>query len=194
MKRILSIISLFFFCMTAIAQNFTVRGTVFDNMGTPVAGAYVVDELTKTGVNTDENGKYEITVGANSTLSYSFMGFKTLSQKVSGGVMDVRLEPDSMLMDELVVIGYGTVKREEITSSITRVKSEDFVQGGVSSPMQLLQGKVAGLGISNTTGDPAGDISVQLRGISTLAASSSPLIVIDGIVGGSLNSIAPGGY
>lgn len=190
MKRILSIISLLFFCMTAIAQNFTVRGTVFDNMGTPVAGAYVVDELTKTGVNTDENGKYEITVGANSTLSYSFMGFKTLSQKVSGGVMDVRLEPDSMLMDELVVIGYGTVKREEITSSITRVKSEDFVQGGVSSPMQLLQGKVAGLGISNTTGDPAGDISVQLRGISTLAASSSPLIVIDGIVGGSLNSIA----
>ena len=115
--------------MTAIAQNFTVRGTVFDNMGTPVAGAYVVDELTNTGVNTDENGKYEITVGANSTLSYSFMGFKTLSQKVSGGVMDVRLEPDSMLMDELVVIGYGTVKREEITSSITRVKSEDFVQG-----------------------------------------------------------------
>ena len=130
MKRILSIIVLMLAGVTAFAQNITVRGTVVDNTDTPVAGAYVVDETSKTGVNTDGDGKYEIAVGANSTLSYSFMGFKTLTRKVSGTVMDVRLEPDSMLMDELVVIGYGTVKREEITSSITRVKSEDFVQGG----------------------------------------------------------------
>ncbi len=127
--------------MTGFAQNMTVRGTVIDNTGTPVAGAYVVDEASKTGVNTDGDGKYELTVGANSTLSYSFMGFKTLTQKVSGAVMDVSLEPDSMLMDELVVIGYGTVKREEITSSITRVKSEDFVQGGGKFPDAAASGQ-----------------------------------------------------
>ena len=177
--------------MTAFAQDMTVRGTVVDDTGVPVAGAYVVAGNTNTGVTTDGDGKYEIIVSMDSRLSYSFMGFRTLILKVSGAVMDVTLEPDSMLMEELVVIGYGSVKREEITSSITRVKSEDFVQGGVNSPIQLLQGRVAGLGISNKSGDPSGDISIQLRGISTLAASSSPLVVIDGIVGGSLNSIAP---
>lgn len=177
--------------VTAVAQNITVRGTVSDDAGIPVAGAYIVDESSRTGVNTDVDGRYEISVPAGSTLLYSCMGFREIAKKVSGPVMDVTLEADSMMMEELVVIGYGSVKKEEITSSVTRVKAEDFVQGGVSSPMQLLQGKVAGLGISNTTGDPAGGISVQLRGISTLAASSSPLIVIDGIAGGSLNSIAP---
>lgn len=176
---------------TAVAQNITVRGTVSDDAGIPVAGAYIVDENSRTGVNTDVDGRYEISVSAGSTLLYSCMGFREIAKKVSGPVMDVTLEADSMMMEELVVIGYGSVKKEEITSSVARVKAEDFVQGGVSSPMQLLQGKVAGLGISNTTGDPAGGISVQLRGISTLAASSSPLIVIDGIAGGSLNSIAP---
>lgn len=177
--------------VTAAAQSLTVRGTVTDREGAPVAGAYVVDENARTGVNTDSAGKYEIRVTGNPVLTYSFIGFATASRVADREVIDVVLEPDSMMMEELVVIGYGQVKREEITSSITRVKSEDFIQGGVSSPMQLLQGKVAGLGISNTSGDPAGEISIQLRGISTLAASSSPLVVIDGIAGGSLNSIAP---
>lgn len=187
----MSAVLLFLSGVTAAAQSLTVRGTVTDKEGAPVAGAYVVDESANTGVNTDSAGKYEIRVTGNPVLTYSFIGFATASRVADKDVIDVVLEPDSMMMEELVVIGYGQVKREEITSSITRVKSEDFIQGGVSSPMQLLQGKVAGLGISNTSGDPSGEVSIQLRGISTLAASSSPLVVIDGIAGGSLNSIAP---
>ncbi len=190
-KKILFTLCLLAVSAGAFAQNLTVKGTVRDDEGGPIGGAYVIDDATGKGVATDDNGNYEIVTAPGASLSFTFMGFKTYTAKVSGPELNVTLELDSMVLEELVVIGYGSIKKEEITSSITRVKSEDFVQGGVSSPMQLLQGKVAGLGISTTSGDPSGEISVQLRGISTLAASSSPLIVIDGIAGGSLNSIAP---
>lgn len=191
-KTVLLIAAMIFWTH-AFAQKTTVSGTVCDKYGQPLVGVTVVEENTTNGVTTDRDGKYEITVaGRNSILEFTYLGMKSQKVPVEGkSNMDITLEDDILGMEDVVVIGYGTAKKEEITTSIARVKADDFIKGGVSSPIQLLQGKVAGLGIATTSGDPRGNFSIQLRGLSTLAASSSPLIVIDGIAGGSLNSVSP---
>lgn len=177
----------------AYAQDFKVSGTVVDSYGDPLPGVGVIEKDTTNGVVTDTDGKYMIVVKSpNSVIEFSFMGMKTETVNVSGrAILNVVLNEDAIGLQEVITIGYGSMKREEITTSITRVKAEDFTQGGVTSPLGLLQGKVAGLGMAMTSGDPSASPSISLRGISTLAASSDPLIVIDGIVGGSLNSVSP---
>ena len=177
----------------AYAQDFKVSGTVVDSYGDPLPGVGVIEEDTTNGVVTDMDGKYVIVVKSqNATIEFSFMGMKNETVNVSGrAVLNVVMNEDAIGLQEVITIGYGSMKREEITTSITRVKADDFTQGGVTSPLGLLQGKVAGLGMAMTSGDPSASPSISLRGISTLAASSDPLIVIDGIVGGSLNSVSP---
>lgn len=177
----------------AYAQEFKVSGTVIDSYGDPLPGVGVIEKDTTNGVITDLDGKYTIIVGSsNATIEFSCMGMKTEILNVSNrAILNVTLNEDAIGLQEVITIGYGSMKREEITTSITRVKSEDFNKGGVTSPLGLLQGKVAGLGMAMTSGDPSASPSMSLRGISTLAASSDPLIVIDGIVGGSLNSVSP---
>ncbi len=177
----------------AYAQEFKVSGTVIDSYGDPLPGVGVIEKDTTNGVITDLDGKYTIIVeSGNATIEFSCMGMKTEILNVSNrAILNVTLNEDAIGLQEVITIGYGSMKREEITTSITRVKSEDFNKGGVTSPLGLLQGKVAGLGMAMTSGDPSASPSMSLRGISTLAASSDPLIVIDGIVGGSLNSVSP---
>lgn len=177
----------------AYAQDFKVSGTVVDSYGDPLPGVGVIEKDTTNGVVTDVDGKYVIVVKSqNATIEFSCMGMKTETVNVSGrAVLNVVMNEDAIGLQEVITIGYGSMKREEITTSITRVKADDFTQGGVTSPLGLLQGKVAGLGMAMTSGDPSASPSISLRGISTLAASSDPLIVIDGIVGGSLNSVSP---
>ena len=177
----------------AYAQDFKVSGTVVDSYGDPLPGVGVIEKDTTNGVVTDMDGKYVIVVKSqNATIEFSCMGMKTETVNVSGrAVLNVVMNEDAIGLQEVITIGYGSMKREEITTSITRVKADDFTQGGVTSPLGLLQGKVAGLGMAMTSGDPSASPSISLRGISTLAASSDPLIVIDGIVGGSLNSVSP---
>lgn len=180
------------FCMI-YAQGFKVSGMVKDTYGYPLPGVGVVEKGTDNGTVTDIEGRYDIiTASGQSSLEFSFMGMKTATVQVAGkSIHDITMKEDAIGLQEVITIGYGSMKREEITTSITRVKSDDFIQGGVSSPLGLLQGKVAGLGMAVTSGDPSSSPSISLRGISTLAASSDPLIVIDGIAGGSLNSVAP---
>ena len=187
-----SIIVCSLFCI-AYAQDFKVSGTVVDSYGDPLPGVGVIEKDTTNGVVTDMDGKYVIVVKSqNATIEFSCMGMKTETVNVSGrAVLNVVMNEDAIGLQEVITIGYGSMKREEITTSITRVKADDFTQGGVTSPLGLLQGKVAGLGMAMTSGDPSASPSISLRGISTLAASSDPLIVIDGIVGGSLNSVSP---
>lgn len=181
-----------FTTIQASAQKVTVTGLVMDEEGQPVAGANVIDRAGKTGVITTPDGRYSINTEVNSTLDYSFIGMKTVTEKVAGrNVINVKLEMDAIGLEEVVAIGYGNIKKEEVTTAIARVSSDDFVKGGVASPLQLLQGKVAGLGMATTSGDPSAAPSITLRGISTLAASTSPLVVIDGVAGASINSVAP---
>ena len=180
--------------MPASAQtSHGISGKVTDQTGNGIAGASVIVKDTTTGTSTGSDGSYSLNVkDGNATLVCSFIGMKSAEAAVNGRTeVNFALEADAIGLEEVIAIGYGTIRKEEITSSITRVSSDEFLQGSVSNPLQLLQGKVAGLGISKTSGNPSGELSIMLRGISTLAASSAPLIVIDGVAGGSLNAISP---
>ncbi len=191
MKKLITFFVFLFTGLVCFAQ-IAVKGTVKDTYGNPLPAAGVQIVGTSQGTTCDMDGNWSISVpDESSQLEVSFLGM--LSKTISVGkdrIINVELKDDSIGLQEVVTIGYGSIKKEEITTSISRVKSDDFAKGGVNSPLQLLQGKVAGLGISTTSGSPSAEPNVSLRGISTLAASSSPLIVIDGIVGGSINSVA----
>ncbi len=194
LSRILFILAGILCSVSAFAQSLTVSGTVKDGYEYPLEGVAVIEKDTNNGVVTGSDGTYSLTLsGPEAQIEFQSLGMKTLTMPLDGRrTINVVMEEDHLGLEGTVVIGYGSVKKEEITTAITRVGSEDFIKGGVSSPMQLLQGKVAGLGIATTSGDPGNNnVSISFRGLSTLAASSSPLIVIDGIAGGSLNSISP---
>ncbi|MFC4872483.1 SusC/RagA family TonB-linked outer membrane protein [Negadavirga shengliensis] len=168
----------------------TVSGVVADANGELLPGVSVLEKGTTNGVVTDLDGQFTIRVTSNeAVLSFSFIGMKTQEVRVGSQTnMNIELESDTKSLDEVVVIGYGTQKRKEITSSVATVGVEDFNQGGVRSPMDLIQGKVAGLSITRTQGNnPNSSAAIQLRGVTSLTGNLEPLIVIDGIPGGNLD-------
>jgi TonB-dependent starch-binding outer membrane protein SusC len=177
----------------AWSQSRTVTGKVTsaeDNTGLP--GVNVVEKGTNNGTVTDVDGNYSLNVGDNATLVFSFVGFT--SQEIVVGTqssINVNLASDVTSLDEVVVVGYGTQEKKEITSAVASVKAEDFNKGIVNDPAQLLQGKVAGLNITRPGGDPNGGFNIRLRGITTFGANAEPLIVIDGVIGGSLSTVDP---
>ncbi|MGK9118953.1 SusC/RagA family TonB-linked outer membrane protein [Olivibacter jilunii] len=172
----------------------TVKGTVKEQ-GTE--RALVKASITAVGSGktalTDEKGRFELSVAnLQDTLRITYLGYTDRLIPLQGRAsVIVQLVPDASKLDEVVVVGYGSMKKGEVTSAIANVKSDEFVQGMVRSPTQLLQGKVAGLQMSNPSGDPTAGVQINIRGVSTISASSDPLVVIDGIPGGSLNAIAP---
>ncbi|MDX2067154.1 MAG: SusC/RagA family TonB-linked outer membrane protein [Haliscomenobacter sp.] len=179
-------------CNFAFAQR-TLSGKITDKSnGEALIGANILVVGTSTGTVTDFDGSYTLEVPAGATeLEISYTGYTT--QRVTIGsatTMDIALAA-GQLLDEVVVTGYGTAKAREVTSAIVSVKAKDFNGGNVTSAAQLLQGKVAGLSISRPGGNPNEGFAIRLRGLSTLGANSSPLIVIDGIIGGSLDNVDP---
>lgn len=180
---------------TAAAQTagLTVTGNVTDSEGLPIIGVNVSVKNAQTGAISDLDGNYTIKVSSpNETLVYSYIGFRTQEVAINGRtVINVIMVEENTILDDIVVVGYGSMKKGEITSAITSVKSDEFVKGMVKDATQLLQGKVAGLQMSSTSGDPTKGVQINIRGVSTLASSSDPLIIIDGVPGGSLSSIAP---
>ncbi|MDM8307135.1 SusC/RagA family TonB-linked outer membrane protein [Phocaeicola salanitronis] len=174
----------------AFAQN-TVTGIVKDKAGEPLIGVSVVEKGTTNGNITDADGKYSIKVDQGKTLVFSYIGYVTQEIKVTSNSLNVELKEDNQLLDEVVVIGYGSLQRKDVTSSITSVKAEDMNVGAYTEPGQLLQGKVPGLVVVQNS-DPNGGVnSINLRGASTLSGSSAPLYVVDGIPGVNLNLISP---
>ncbi|HEU5145291.1 MAG TPA: carboxypeptidase-like regulatory domain-containing protein, partial [Chryseosolibacter sp.] len=178
---------------TAWSQSRTVTGKVTSaDDGTGIPGVNVVEKGTNNGTVTDVEGNYSINVSEGATLVFSFVGYS--GQEVAVGnqnTIDVALAADITSLDEVVVVGYGTQEKKEITSAVTSVKEADFNRGTVNDPIQLLQGKVAGLNITRPGGDPNAGFNVRLRGVSTFGANSEPLVVIDGVIGGSLNTVDP---
>lgn len=175
-------------------QTSKISGVVTDVTGNVLPGVNVIEKGTSNGAISDVDGRFELTVkGKNSVLVFSYVGFTTMEIPVGDKIsLDVTLSDDVTQMDEVVVIGYGSTTKKEITGSITSLKEENFVKGNITNPMQLLQGQVAGMNIVKPNGgDPNGGYTVQLRGMTTLEGGASPLIVIDGIIGGSLESINP---
>ena len=169
-------------------QGVTVKGVVKDAKGEPIIGATVTEKGTKNATVTDFDGNYSLNVSSrNAVLVVSYIGFVAQEIKAGG---DVTLQEDNALLNEVVVIGYGTQRKGDITSAITSVKAEDFAQGNIRDAGDLIKGKVAGLSITNGSGDPSAASSIRLRGIISLKGGNSPLVLVDGLEG-SLSSVAP---
>mgnify|MGYP001800439047 CR=1 FL=1 len=176
-----------------LAQTKTVTGTVTggdDGLGIPRANVTV--KGTTRGTPTDLDGNYTIEVESTETLVFSFIGYVTQEILVGNQTtINVVLQPDVSSLGEVVVVGYGSQEKKEITSAVASVKPEDFNQGNIPDPTQLLQGKVAGLQITKAGGDPNGSPAIRLRGLSTFGANTSPLIVLDGVPGADLSNVDP---
>ena len=168
-------------------------GTVSSDAEGTIPGVNIVIQGTTQGAVTDVDGNYSISVpGSDAVLMFSSIGYASQSIAVGNQTtVNVTLMEDVTALDEIVVIGYGTQKKKEVTSAVASVKSEDFNQGQVTNAAQLIQGKVAGLSISRPGGNPNEGYEIRLRGLSTVGAGTQPLVVIDGVIGGSLDNLDP---
>ncbi|MBQ9137405.1 MAG: TonB-dependent receptor [Alistipes sp.] len=160
-----------------------VKGVVVDAGGTPVIGATVAEVGTLNGTMTDIQGQYELTVkDNNAVVEISFIGYKTVQLVASSAELArVTLVEDAMGLDEVVVIGYGTVKKNDMTGSVIAVKAEELNRGALTSPQELLRGKVPGVNIVSGSGAPGAGAEIRIRGGASLSANNDPLIVIDGV-------------
>ena len=183
-------LSIFLSAMSANAQS-AVKGTVTDEAGEPLIGASVVVPGTTVGTTTDLDGNFSIAVEQGKKLRITYVGYVSQDVTVKGNDLKIVLKEDNELLEEVVVIGYGTMKKKDLTGSITTVNSKDLNVGSYTDPGQLLQGKVPGLVVVQNS-DPNGGVnSLTLRGASTLNGSTEPLYVVDGIPGVNLNLIPP---
>lgn len=175
----------------AFAQ-LTVTGNVQSTTGEPLIGVNVIEKGTTNGTVTDLDGNYTLRVAKGKTLVFSYIGFLSQEVVVNNAKVNVTLKEDTETLDEVVVIGYGSMARKDVTSSITTVKADQLNVGVFSDAASMLQGKVAGLNIT-TTGDPNGSPSITLRGASSLRTGQAmqPYYVIDGIPGVDISMVAP---
>lgn len=179
-------------CQTLFAQSFGAKGVVTDSQREPLIGAYVKVENTKDGTVTDVNGNFLLKCSKDATIEISYIGYVTQKLKASAD-MNVMLENDAKMLDETVVVGvgYGTMRKSDLTGSIASVQAKDLKQGVITSTEQMLQGKVAGLSVVQSSGSPEAGSTLRLRGGTSLSASNGPLIVVDGIAGVDFNSVQP---
>lgn len=192
MKHLFLLLTLLSFSLTALAQQ-KVTGKVKDSSGEPVIGASVVVKGNNTmGTITDFDGNFMLDVPTKSVLVISYIGYVTQEVPTVGKKsLEIILKEDTKTLDEVVVIGYGTQRKGDVTSSVASVKADNFVKGAVKDVGQLIQGKVAGLAITNPNGDPTGSTQIRLRGTNTIGgANTAPLVLIDGIPG-ELGTVAP---
>lgn len=171
----------------------TVSGTVTNELAESLPGASIVLKGTTTGTVTDANGKYTLSIpDAGGTLVISFIGYTTVEETINGRtVIDVALQPDVASLGEVVVVGYGTQKKADLTSSISSVNERDFKDQPVTRLDQVLQGRATGVQVTNSGGAPGGDVRIRVRGANSLSGDNDPLYVIDGFVGGDFNIINP---
>ena len=192
MKHLFLLLTLLSFSLIALAQQ-KVTGKVKDSSGEPVIGASVVVKGNNTmGTITDFDGNFMLDVPTKSVLVISYIGYVTQEVPTAGKKsLEIILKEDTKTLDEVVVIGYGTQRKGDVTSSVASVKADNFVKGAVKDVGQLIQGKVAGLAITNPNGDPTGSTQIRLRGTNTIGgANTAPLVLIDGIPG-ELGTVAP---
>lgn len=167
----------------AYAQSITVKGTVKDNTGEPVIGASVVQKGTSNGIVTDIDGNFSLNVPSNSTIVVSFIGYKTQEIPVAGKKqINVTMKEDTEMLDEVVVVGYGQMKRSDLTGSVVSVSDAAIKKSVPTSIDQVLQGRAAGVQIQANSGTPGASTSIRIRGVNSLNATNQPIFVIDGVV------------
>ncbi|MFS4467916.1 SusC/RagA family TonB-linked outer membrane protein [Maribacter sp. 2210JD10-5] len=173
---------LFGFCAPQLYAQEKVTGQIVDEEGVPLPGVAVVVEGTTRGVVSDFDGNYDILAKEGETLVFSYIGFSTIKKKIgTSKKIDVQLQPDAKLLDEVVVVGYGTLEKKELTGSQVSLKSEDINKIQAVSFEEALQGKAAGVLITTSQGGPGDAATIQIRGATSINASSAPLYVIDGV-------------
>lgn len=184
------VLSLGFFAM---AQNRMISGTVTDTNGDPIIGAAVIIEGTNSGVVTGSDGKFSISAPSNGTLNISFIGYKQVNVQVDGRTyIDVVLEDDATRLGEVTVVAYGTKRKQDLVGSVSAVKSSIINNSQSASVSNALEGTVAGLQIVSSSGQPGADANIVVRGIGSLSASNTALIVVDGVpYNGKLSDINP---
>ena len=173
-------------------QKKTITGTIVDINGEPVIGANIIEVGTTNGTVTDVNGKFSLSVENDAVIRISYIGYLEQEINTEGKTsFNIVLQEDTQTLEEVVVVGYGTQLRREVTGSIANVTEKDFNKGITQTAIDLLQGKVAGLVITSGSGDITSEQIIRLRGTSSLTGSSAPFVVIDGVPSMSLNSVAP---
>ena len=187
--RLLMLIAVVCFALDVSAQT-TVSGHVKDDTGEDVIGASVMEKGTSNGTVTDFDGKFTLQCKSGATLVISFIGYNPQEVKAKDG-LEITLKEDVAQLNEVVVVGYGSMAKKEISSSVVQISKDQFNQGAASDPMALIAGKVAGLNVaSSADANPNAMTNIQVRGAGSLTASNGPLVVIDGIAGGDLRNIA----
>lgn len=164
------------------AQELPVTGTITDGMGEPLPGASVVIKGTTNGTITNVDGKYSLEVPSDAVLVYSFIGMKTAEVNVDGrGVIDIQMKEEIATLDELVVIGYGSVKRKDVTTSISSVSTKELEKKPITNVAQAIQGRAAGVSVMKPSGSPDAGMVVRVRGTTSLNGNNDPLYVVDGV-------------
>lgn len=175
-----------------VQQTQKVSGVVKDNKGEPIIGANIKIKGTSKGTITDINGKYQMDAPSNATLIVSYIGYLPKEVAVSGkSIVNATIQEDYQKLDEVVVIGYGTVKKRDLTGSVASIKAEDMVKTPRSNPMEAIQGQVPGLDITKTSGKAGSGVNILIRGTRSIKGSSEPLYIIDGMQGGSYDNLNP---
>ena len=171
--------------VSTVMQQRVVNGTIIDELGEPMIGVSVLIKGTSVGTITDFDGKFSLKVSANnSVLVVSYIGYQTQNLEIGNkSSLNIQMKPDTKTLEEVVVIGYGTVKKRDLTGAVTSIKSSDVTLNPGSNPMEALQGKVAGLDITKSSGQAGSGVSMQLRGTRSFTASGNPTFIIDGMPG-----------
>ena len=181
------------FVLPAMAQNKTITGKVIDSKdSSPLIGASVSAKGSTAGSITDINGSFKLSVPESATtIVVSYIGYITKEFPITGSVINVTLDANSTSLNEVLVVGYGTVRKKDATGAVVKVSSGDFVQGVTTDPLQQLQGKAAGVVVATTTGDPTATATVRIRGTASISGGNDPLYVIDGVAGGDPHGLSP---
>ena len=170
-----------FMSVSVFAQDLPVTGTVIDDFGEPVLGANVVVKGTANGATTDLDGNFSFRAPKGSTIVISFIGYKAQEVVFDGSPLNITLQEDSELLEDVVVIGYGVARKNDLTGSVTAMKPDEKNRGVVTNAQDMLQGKIAGVNVTPGSGAPGTGATIRVRGGSSLNASNDPLIVIDGM-------------
>jgi hypothetical protein len=191
------VVLLFLFCAIPFGMTFaqsTVQGTVNDELGEPIIGASVKVQGTNDGAITDLNGNFSVKASSNATLTISYVGYLTQHVKVAGKTnITVVLKEDAQMLNDVVVIGYGTMKKSDITGSVVSVNTEDMMKRAPVNVAQGLQGAAPGVIVTMQDGSPDSRAQVRIRGVATINGNASPLYVVDGVqVGTDASFVAPG--
>lgn len=191
-KAILTVIALFV-AIPLFAQNVDITGTVVDETGEPLIGVTVMVQGTTNGTATDLDGNYALkNVPSKGKISFSYVGYSDKVESVNGRtVINMQMSEDSQALDELVVVGYGTMKKSDLTGSVSTVDTQKLNSKGAISAIENLQGTVPGVNITKSTGRSNGGIAIEIRGKSSINGSTTPLYVVDGVICSDIDFLNP---